>query len=128
MGVQTEMTRHNSDRHELLCYTEQGHVLRCVGCGGLRVQFRDVVLDLAPDDLETLRNAIAPVQDTVLYVGANRLRFSFTAAEVVELNRLLDRAHLILCLNESELNSSLQAASLFPTPPMTVRSRAHARA
>ncbi len=116
------MTKYNKDHHELVCYTEKGHVLRCTGCGGIRVRFLDVSLDLAADDLPVLPHAIAEEKDTVLYIGAARTRFVFAATEVSELNRLLARAQLILGLEDDALSTSLQAATLF-SYPMTLRNR-----
>jgi hypothetical protein len=98
-----------------------------VFCAAWGVQFRDVALDLAREDLPILRQVIAEERVTVLYVGEEGGRFEFSVQEIAELNRLLDRAQLIMNLNESELSASLQAASSFSFP-LSVRSRPYARA
>ncbi len=84
-------------------------------------------MDLAANDVEQLREVIKDSTDTVLYIGDSRKRFSFSATEVKDLNRLLDRAQLIMALEDDALSQSLKAAALF-SYPLNLRSNSHASA
>jgi hypothetical protein len=84
------------DHYQPLCQTEHGHILHCPDCGGMLLCFGNAVIGLAKEDVLEFRRAIAVEKDTILYMGESTVGFAFSAAEVAELNTLLDEAECSL--------------------------------
>lgn len=85
-----------------LCRSERGVVLGCPDCGALQLQFGNVVLALAPEDLDALlatmaelEGADAAVPPPTIYLTENGFGVRFSRAEVREVRQLLDSARAL---------------------------------
>lgn len=100
-----------SESYAAVFETKRGSVMRCRCCGRLLVRYGNALLTVDADDFEQVRTAVAafdsdapatgswPVDHAVLHADKTGVGFAFNRAEIVELNRLLNGAKLLLELD-----------------------------
>jgi hypothetical protein len=104
--------KQSDDHYKPLCQTEHGHILHCPDCGGMLLRFGNAVIGLASEDVLAFRQAIAVEKDTILYMGESTVGFAFSAAEVAELNLLLDEAESLLVFQSRRWSAVRHATPL----------------